>query len=213
MTFGVGERSERRRPIRKCAACVRSIAAAVLLSAVGLWQAHAAEPAWTLQRLIAALSARSEGNARYTEIRTMKILTAPVRSSGVLRYRRPDTLEKQVLSPRPESMRVEGDRITIEDGSADSPRVLFLSEHPEVAVLIESIRAPLTGNLEKLTALFQVSLGGSERRWVLSLVPRSPRAAELVRGVYVRGSHDRVTSVEIDERNGDRSVLKIEALP
>lgn len=189
------------------------IACVVLCAATSVLPVHAAQPGWNLERLVAALAARPEGSARYTEIRTMKILTAPVRSSGVLRYRQPDTLEKQMVSPRAELMRVEGDRVMIDDGTSAAPRVVFLAEHPEAGVLIESIRAPLTGNLQKLNALFQASLGGSERRWLLSLVPRSPRAAELVRVVYVRGSGDRVTGIEIEERNGDRSVLHIEALP
>ncbi len=213
MIFGIVRSSDQPWPRRRRAVGVRLVTATLLVSVVTAGQARAAQPGWTLERLVAALAARTEGSARYTEIRTLKVLTAPVQSSGVLRYRQPDTLEKEMLAPRAEVMRVEGDRITIEDASPESPRVLFLPDHPEVAVLIESIRAPLTGNLEKLNALFQVAFGGSERRWLLSLVPRSPRAAELVRAVYVRGSHDRVTGIEIEERSGDRSVLRIEPLP
>lgn len=168
---------------------------------------------WDLDALLVALAARQQGTARFTETRTFKVVTRPLHSSGLLRFRKPDLLEKETLSPRPERMRVDGDRVTIDDGGPDGPKVLHLSEHPEVRILIESIRAPLTGNRDKLDALFRTSFGGTERRWLLSLVPREPHAAEWVRAVYVRGSGDRVTAVEVEERSGDRSVLRIEPMP
>lgn len=168
---------------------------------------------WNLETLLAALAKRPEGHARFIETRTLKVLTAPVRSSGTLYYRRPDVLEKHTLSPREEMLRVEGERVTVEDGSADSPRVLFLSEQPAIQAIIESIRAPLTGNGELLRRLFHISFGGSERSWLLSLVPREARFGEWVRAVAVRGSGDKVTQVDIQERNGDTSVLRIEPRP
>lgn len=198
---------ERRRAVR----CWLSAVLAVSTFAAAVQAAG--KPAWNLDALLAALAARQQGTARYTETRTFKVVTTPLHSSGLLRFRKPDTLEKETLSPRAERMRVEGDRVTIDDGSPDGPKVLHLPEHPEVRILIESIRAPLTGDWAKLDTLFQISFGGSERRWLLSLVPREPRAAEWVRAVYVRGSADLVTGVEIEERSGDRSVLRIEPMP
>lgn len=192
---------------------VRACWLVALLAAQSPVFGDTAKRAWNLGALLGSLATRQQGTARYTETRTLKVLTKPIQSSGLLSFRRPDVLEKQVMLPKPESMRVEGDRVTIDDGSPQSPRILQLSDHPEVAILIEAIRTPLTGNLDRLNALFQVSLGGSERRWLLSLVPRDPRAAEWVRSVYVRGSGDRVNAVEIDEQGGDHTVLRIEPMP
>lgn len=184
--------------------------AAVLLCRTA-WAASPTDgPAWSLDSLLGALAGRQEGTARFEETRTLKLMTAPLHSSGLLHYRRPDTLEKHVLKPRKERLRIEGDRLTIEDGSADSPRTLHLPDHPPVLAAIESIRAPLTGNAATLQRIFQISLGGSERRWVLTLVPREPVYAEVVRTVYVRGQGTRIASIEIDEANGDRSVITIE---
>ncbi len=185
---------------------------AALLALPCLVSGESTKLSWNLDALLGSLAARQEGTARYTETRTMKVLTRPLRSSGLLRFRKPDVLEKRVLTPQTESIRVEGDQVTIEGTGGEAPRTLQLSGHPEVGVLIEAIRAPLTGSRDRLNQLFQVSLGGSERRWLLSLVPRDPRAAEWVRSVFVRGSGDRVTGVEIEERNGDRTVLRIEPI-
>ena len=192
---------------------VRACWLVALLAAQSPVFGDTATRAWNLGALLGSLATRQQGTARFTEIRNLKVLTKPLRSSGMLSFHKPDVLEKRVTSPQPELLRVEGDRVTIDDGSPQSPRILQLSEHPEVAILIEAIRTPLTGNLDRLHALFQVSLGGSERRWLLSLVPRDPRAAEWVRSVYVRGSGDRVNAVEIEERSGDRTVLHIEPMP
>ncbi|MBM4201444.1 MAG: outer membrane lipoprotein carrier protein LolA, partial [Gammaproteobacteria bacterium] len=99
--------------------------------------------AWDLNALLTALAARTEGSARFSETRTLNLVTTPIRSSGRLYYRRPDILEKHVLSPREERLRIDGDRLTIEDGSPDSPRSVHLPDHPALLAAIESIRAPL----------------------------------------------------------------------
>ena len=206
MTFGIARpRGIRRRVVFQ------------LIAALGFWFAvqagelRAVAP-WTLERLVTELAAHSEGCARFSETRFVKVLTTPLKSSGTLRYRRPDYLEKHILSPKNEILRVEGDRVTIEDGTPDSPRSLNLGDLPQVQAIIESIRAPLIGNLEVLNRLFQVSLGGSERRWLLALTPREARFGELLRAVYVRGTGDRITRIDIEERNGDRSEMTIEPL-
>jgi hypothetical protein len=187
--------------------------ALVLLSAAS----RAADPAptrtWNLETLLATLATRAEGHARFSETRTLKIVTTPLKSSGRLSFRRPGILEKQVVTPRKETLRVDGERLTIEDGSADSPRTVHLPDHPPLLAAIESIRAPLTGNADTLRRLFTATLGGSERHWVLTLVPRDAAYAEIVRIVYVHGSGARVDAIRIDEASGDRSVITIEPDP
>ncbi|MGY6215308.1 LolA family protein [Methylolobus aquaticus] len=189
----------------------RRLPLALTLLSAASWAADPAPPrTWDLDALLGTLATRTEGTARFSEIRTLKIVAAPLRSSGRLSFRRPDILEKQLLAPRKETLRIDGDRLTIEDGSADSPRTVHLSDHPPLLAAIESIRAPLTGNAETLRRLFIATLGGSERRWVLTLVPRDAAYAEIVRVVYVHGSGPRIESIRIEEANGDRSEIRIE---
>ncbi|RYU56956.1 outer membrane lipoprotein carrier protein LolA [Methylolobus aquaticus] len=189
----------------------RRLPLALALLSAASWAADPAPPrTWNLDALLGTLGTRVEGTARFSEIRTLKIVATPLRSSGRLSFRRPDILEKQLLVPRKETLRIDGDRLTIEDGSADSPRTVHLSDHPPLLAAIESIRAPLTGDAETLRRLFTATLGGSERRWVLTLVPRDAAYAEIVRVVYVHGSGPRIESIRIDEANGDRSEIRIE---
>lgn len=171
-----------------------------------------ARPPWTLERLLARIAAHGEGTARFVETRHLSVLTAPLKSSGLLRFRRPDFLEKQVLQPTEELLRVEGNRLTIDDGGPGSPKTMDLDDYPQVLAMIASIRAPLTGDAAMLNRLFQISVGGSERRWLLALTPRDARVAELLRAVYIRGREDAITVIEIQQRNGDRSELRIEVV-
>ena len=189
---------------------------ALLLAAASLLAAavHADVPtpsrSWNLDRLLTALSARTEGTAHFSETRTLAIVTTPLHSAGMLSYRQPDFLEKHVLTPREERLSIRGDSLTIEDGSADSPRTLHLPDQPALLAAIEAIRAPLTGDAATLRRIFKPSLGGSEKHWVLSLVPKVAAHADIVRVVYVRGSGIHIDSIEIEEANGDRSVITIE---
>ncbi|MFO1418901.1 MAG: LolA-related protein [Methylotetracoccus sp.] len=189
----------------------------VVAAALSLGISFAATPdsahqPWTLERLLARIAPHDEGTARFSETRYLSVLTAPLKSSGVLRFRRPDFLEKQVLRPTKELLRVEGNRVTLDDGGGGSPRTMDLDDYPQILAMIASIRAPLTGDVAMLNRLFQVSVGGSERRWLLALTPRDARVAELLRAVYIRGREDVITAIEIQQRNGDRSEMAIEVV-
>jgi len=78
---------------------------------------------------------------------------------------------------------------------------------------VESIRAPLAGDLATLNRFYKISFGGSERNWLLALVPTEPNMARLVRFIRIRGSGDRIDRIEIEETGGDVSLMTIEHQP
>ena len=51
-----------------------------------------------------------ESNATFVEVKTLAMLTRPLRASGRLAYRRPAHLEKITLEPQAESLVVDGDK-------------------------------------------------------------------------------------------------------
>jgi hypothetical protein len=168
---------------------------------------------WDINALMGALSRIESGEKRYTEVKTMALLKEPMRLSGTLTYRAPSFLEKRVLSPFEERYTVDGDSLTIENPTKGIKQTLSLASQPAIWAFVESIRAPLAGDLETLNRFYKVSFGGSERNWLLALVPTEPDMARLVRFIRIRGSGDRIDRIEIEETGGDVSVMTIEHRP
>jgi len=168
---------------------------------------------WDIEALMKALSRIESGEKRYTEIKTMALLKEPMRLSGTLAYRAPSFLEKRVISPFEERYTVDGDSLTVENPAKGVRQTLSLASQPAIWAFVESIRAPLAGDLATLNRFYKVSLGGSERNWLLALVPTEPDMARLVRFIRIRGSGDRIDRIEIEETGGDVSVMTIEHRP
>lgn len=181
-----------------------------LLLAASIWSV--AFPAlaggeWTSDALMALLRANPPGRAHFDETKTVSILDRPLQSSGELVFTPPARLEKHVTSPGDERVVADGDRLVIErDGKR---RTLALAEHPEVAVLIESIRATLAGDGAALRRVYRVDLDGSENAWRLVLMPIDEAARKLVAKVTIEGSRAAVQRVEVEQADGDRSLMQI----
>ncbi len=162
---------------------------------------------WNLGTLMGELAGQRGGEARFTETKHLAILDAPVVSSGVLRFRAPDRLEKITEKPRPESLVLEGDTLTV---TREARRhVLKLSDYPQAAAFIDSIRGTLAGDRAALERTYALHLSGGRERWTLSLLPRDPKMAELVLRVAIRGSDATLSEIEILQADGDRSVMTI----
>ena len=185
------------------------LAAALAHGAAASAESSAESSAWNLARLMYELAQVKTSQARFVERRYVGILTAPLESSGTLLYVAPDRLEKRTLSPRVESMLLEGDRLTLESEQPKRRRSIRLDDYPAVGVFVESIRSTLAGDLAALKRLFQLALEGDEQRWRLVLRPGEPNMQELVSEIRIGGSRGTIDSFEFLEPNGDHSTMTI----
>ena len=128
-----------------------------LVAFLAAFPVHAAQPdspgTLSLPQLMATLRTARHVEARYVEHRYLRALTTPLETHGTLRFDAPDFLEK-TTNPAADRvadrLTIKGDQLTIDRGGGAAPVVLTLSEHPEIGVLIESIRATLSGDGDAL---------------------------------------------------------------
>jgi outer membrane lipoprotein-sorting protein len=184
---------------------MRKAIALLLLMAVALPAA-----AWDLDALMDDLARHKGGRARFVEKKSIALLDKPVVSSGELLFVPPARLEKRTLQPKPESLVLDGDRLSIERGKQKFS--LRLSEQPEALAFVDSLRGTLTGDKAALEKSYKLSFSGNENRWTLDLLPDDQRIAAFVVRITFGGSHHRVEWIRYLQADGDSSVMTIEAV-
>jgi hypothetical protein len=163
----------------------------------------------TLDELMRTLAARRHEHVAYTEVQHLAVLDEPLRSSGELHYEAPDRLEKRVLEPRAETLVLAHGVLSVTRGGRT--RALELAAAPQLAPLIEGLRATLAGDRAALERHFNLELAGDLAHWTLTLTPRDPAAARSVASVRIGGERGELRSVEILAADGDRSLLTLGA--
>jgi hypothetical protein len=189
-----------------------TIPAAAILLMLLLPQPGRAEGAVTLGELMAAMAAVPERHGNFREERRLSALTTPLHSVGRLIYRRPAHLEKLTDAPLAESLVVDGNRLTLELAN-EVPRVIDLGSQPELGVLVDAMRGPLSGDAAALQRAFSVQIQGSLAAWRLDLAPVDPRAARLLRTVRISGTGADMREVLVIQANGDEQYMTIEPAP
>jgi outer membrane lipoprotein-sorting protein len=169
-----------------------------------------AHAAYSVDQLMADLAQNKGGRARFVEKRFVALLDKPVVASGEMLYTPPNRLEKHTLLPKPESMVLDKDTLSLE---RDKRRMsINVSSRPEAQAFVESIRSTLSGNRQALEAHYRLELQGERGGWTLILVPTQPEIAALVQRVTISGSQKQVQRIEYLQVDGDRSELTIETL-
>ena len=166
----------------------------------------------TLDQLMGALRTVRQVDSRYIERRTLHALRTPIETRGSLHFDAPGHLEKRSDpdgNGQSERLLIDGDRLTIDRGKAGSPIVLSLRDHPEIAVLVESIRATLAGDADALRRVFDVTTAGTPDEWQMTLVPRDAAQRDLLQWMKVSGYGRRITTIDTQDGEGDRSEMSI----
>ena len=195
---------------------LRRMAVPVLLGLLATSPSRAAQtgsaPPVTLDQLMTTLGSVRHVDARYTERRYLHILRTPVETRGSLRFDAPAHLQKATdptVNGVTERLTIDGDRLTIDRGSSVSPIILILHEHPEIGVLVESIRATLSGDGEALRHIFDITPSGTIEHWQLVLQPRDHTEHGLLQWMRISGYAGRITTIDTANDQGDRSEMAI----
>jgi outer membrane lipoprotein-sorting protein len=169
-------------------------------------------PVWGLEQLMEGLQQVKSSKARFVERKHLAILNAPLEFTGTLLYTAPGRIEKHTATPRPESMLLDGDTLTVENRSRNQRRTLVLKDYPVIWAFVEGMRSTLAGDLPSLQRFYRVSLEGTASQWRLLLTPTETSMRAWVSEMRITGSQHRVRTIEVLEAQGDRSLMTISEL-
>jgi hypothetical protein len=183
-----------------------SIFLALLLPAALAERSNGAS--FTLEALMSALAEVESVDAAFREIKEVPILDEPITLTGVLRYRAPDYVKKQVLLPQRESIEISGDELYISSAERGQHR-LWLHDYPGIGAFVTSFRATLAGDIDSLTRYWRVDLNGGLDRWRLRLEPIDETIAEQVESILIKGRQRQLLRIDTRQTDGSRSVMTI----
>lgn len=181
------------------------VAAKVVIFALCMSRAHAADI--DMGSLMRQFAASKNTRAEFTERKYVRILDAPVESSGDLTFQAPDRLEKRTKLPRAETMRIEGNKVSIERGSFK--RSMMLDEFVDMASLVKSLTATFRGDQEGIEKYFAWTLSGPANKWQLVLRPKSTKLFITLREIRFAGEGGYVHTVETTLTDGDWSLMTL----
>jgi hypothetical protein len=116
---------------------------------------------------------------------------------------------KHVLDPYEERYLVVNDTLVIEQPDRGSSRQFILQRYPAMWAFVEGLRGTLAGNVELLRRFYTIDLRGPREHWHLNLEPLDDTMREMITSIRIQGTDGRIRSIEILEKNGDRSVMTI----
>ena len=183
--------------------------AAVCAIVIASERAPAQQQPWSIAQLMAALAQVRSASGQFVERKTMHVLTEPLLLSGRLAYVAPDHVEKVTLSPMPEKLVMDGDRITVVSGPNNETHTFSLAQYPQIGGLVEGIRATLAGDLTALERFYTPQLSGTPESWDLRLIPHDTDVTHFVKSMEFRGSGDRIQTINSEDADGDRSEMTI----
>ena len=163
---------------------------------------------WNLELLMRNFEKTEQRISKFVEEKHFSILEHSLHLEGVLQYRAPNYLKKQVLRPHPHSFEIIGDIILIREKFQDEQRIQ-LQDHPLIQAFVESFRATLAGDLVKLRRVYRTELSGTSQNWLLKLTPIERAMSVHINSVELQGSEYRIEQIIINETGGDYSVMTI----
>jgi outer membrane lipoprotein-sorting protein len=168
----------------------------------------AAAQTFDLKSLMQRMAQRKSGEARFTEERTVSGIDGPLYASGTLSFAAPDRFARHTLQPTRESMEVQGRTLVLK--RSGRTRQMEMDLVPEVAALLDAMRATLTGDVALLQKHFRTELSGTASKWVLRLLPLDARLAQQVQQIELVGQASDLRSIELRLTGGDRSLMLLE---
>ena len=156
----------------------------------------------TLRQIMSGLAAQPSRETGFTSEKHLSSLSAPLRSAGRLVFRKPDHLEQDTLSPRPERLVIEADDVEITTPDAP-PRRISLDDSPALRILADTLRGALAGDLAALRRHFIAEEAGSPAAWRITLRPSGNVTAQVIKRVYIDGGDARLCQIDIVQANGD----------
>ncbi|HTO06237.1 MAG TPA: outer membrane lipoprotein carrier protein LolA [Myxococcota bacterium] len=175
------------------------------LAALAALAAEPAQPArdLTLEDLLSHMRATHGVVAEFHEVKTLKLLDAPLESRGTLYFAPPDRLARVTREPAETKLVLDGGRMSFRDAAGGSD--VDLSENPVARAFADNLMVLWRGDRAALESIYQLDFHADGSRWQLALSPRHSPLDQFLRSITLRGDGAEMREMEVLESDGDRT--------
>ena len=181
----------------------RACLALTALAALGAEPAPPPSGTITLDDLLAHMSTTSGVVAEFREIKTLKLLDAPLETRGTVYFAPPDRLARVTREPAETRLVLDGNRMRFQD--AAGARDIDLADNPVARAFADNLIVLWRGDKAALEKVYALDFRADGTRWQLALTPRSSPLDRFVRAIHLRGDGAAMREMEVVETDGDKT--------
>lgn len=188
---------------------LRASLLALLLACGAVVPAAAAEA--TVESITREVARPAVLRGEFTQEKQVSGFRNPLRSQGRFVVARDRGVIWSTLRPFPAEMVVTADRILSRQRDGGTRVELDAREQPALRSVNAILFALMSGDVQALSAQFNVSATREGQGWTLRLTPKSPMLAKAFASLTLRGDRY-VRQVDIIEASQDRTLIAFSAL-
>ncbi len=141
--------------------------------------------------------------AEFHEIKTLKLLDAPLETRGTVYFAPPDRFARITREPAETRLVLDGGRMRFQDAAGGSD--FDLSANPVARSFAENMIVLWRGDRAALENIYTLEFHSEGARWQLGLTPRHAPLDRFLRSITLRGDGATMHEMEVVESDGDRT--------
>ena len=141
--------------------------------------------------------------AEFREIKTLKLLDAPLETRGTVYYAPPDRLARVTREPAETRLVLDGGHMRYQD--AAGARDVDLASNPVARAFADNLIVLWRGDKAALEKIYALDFRADGSRWQLVLTPKSSPLDRFVRAIELRGDGAAMREMEVLESDGDKT--------
>lgn len=157
----------------------------------------------TLDDLLSHMASTRGVVAEFREIKTLKLLDAPLETRGTLYFAPPDKLARITREPAETRLVLDGGRMHYQDAAGG--RDTDLSTNPVARAFAENLIVLWRGDRAALEKIYSLDFRAEGARWQLALAPKGAPLDRFLRTITLRGDGKVMQEMEVIESDGDRT--------
>jgi hypothetical protein len=157
----------------------------------------------TLDDLLAHMATTSGVVAEFREIKTLKLLDAPLETRGTIYFAPPDRLARVTREPAETRLVLDGGHMRYQD--AAGARDVDLANNPVARSFADNLIVLWRGDKAALEKIYGLDFHAEGARWQLVLTPHSSPLDHFVRAIDLKGDGAAMNEMEVVETDGDKT--------
>lgn len=162
--------------------------------------------ALTLSDLQQTLTAHTLLRGEFTQTKTMQMFNQPLRSQGNFLLEQNQGLLWRQTAPFPVSMALVKDKLSQQFGD-QAAEVIIAKDNPMVFYFSHLFLSLFKGDMEGLSAQFEMKLSDKDGHWLLLLTPKSAPLNKIFASISIAG-REFIDLLVLQELSGDISEIK-----